>query len=92
MTARATIVVTGTVQGVYFRHFTKQKADEFGLAGTVRNPPDGTVKIRGEGEEKAVRALLEWCHHGSRGAHVETGGRGMGNPSQAFSGLFHPAY
>ncbi|HNU41845.1 MAG TPA: acylphosphatase, partial [Cyclobacteriaceae bacterium] len=42
------ILVTGTVQGVYYRASTKQKADELGIKGFVRNQPDGSVYIEAE--------------------------------------------
>ncbi|OPY61946.1 MAG: Acylphosphatase [Syntrophorhabdaceae bacterium PtaU1.Bin034] len=67
---RARIIVTGIVQGVYFRYSTKKKADEFGLKGTVRNLPDTTVEIVCEGEHSDVKRLIEWSKQGPRGAEV----------------------
>jgi acylphosphatase len=67
---QAKIIVTGTVQGVFYRYSTKKKADEFGLRGTVRNLPDGRVEVVCEGDEKAVQRLIEWCRQGPRGAVV----------------------
>jgi acylphosphatase len=71
MIRRARIVVTGIVQGVFYRHNTKRQADELGLAGTVRNLPDGSVEIVCEGDEKEIERLIEWCRQGPRGAFVE---------------------
>ena len=63
--------VTGKVQGVWFRQSTLEKAQELGLAGTVRNMPDGSVDIEAEGSEKALRKLIEWCREGPDHATVE---------------------
>ena len=71
MNQRARIIVRGIVQGVYFRDSTRRKAEEFHVAGIVRNRPDGTVEIVCEGPEDAVKSLIEWCGHGPRGAFVE---------------------
>ena len=63
--------MTGIVQGVFYRYSTKRKADELGLAGTVRNLPDGSVEIVCEGDEKQIERLIEWCRQGPSGAFVE---------------------
>lgn len=63
--------IHGQVQGVFFRAETKRKADELGLAGFVRNEPDGTVYVEAQGEEKNLRKFLKWCeHHGPPLAEV----------------------
>jgi acylphosphatase len=72
MKTKAFIKVTGIVQGVYFRFRTKEKADELGIFGAVRNVLDGSVHIICEGDEGAVKSLIEWCHNGPRGAYVDT--------------------
>ncbi len=71
MVRRARIIVTGIVQGVFYRYSTKRKADELGLAGTVRNLPDGSVEIVCEGDEKEIDSLIAWCRQGPEGAFVE---------------------
>ena len=71
MVRRATIRVSGIVQGVYYRYTAKQKADGLGLSGFVRNLPDGSVEAHAEGEEEDVRSLIEWCKRGPRGARVD---------------------
>ncbi len=71
MMRRAEILVSGLVQGVFFRYSTMMKANELNVAGTVRNLADGRVAIVCEGEEKALNHLVEWCNHGPRGARVE---------------------
>jgi acylphosphatase len=70
-TKRAKIAATGIVQGVNYRWSTKRKAGELGLAGTVRNLPDGSVEVVAEGDEAQIRKLIEWCRQGPRGAVVE---------------------
>lgn len=58
------IFVTGTVQGVFFRQFIKQKANEFGLKGFARNLSDGRVEIIVEGRDENVNNMTEACRHG----------------------------
>lgn len=70
MVRKAKIIVTGLVQGVFYRYNTKRRADELGLRGTVKNLPGGGVEVVGEGEEAAVRDLIAWCEQGPRGAQV----------------------
>jgi len=70
MKTRAHVFVSGIVQGVFFRQKTKRQAESFGIAGWVRNLPDGRVEAVFEGEEEAVRALVEYCHHGPSYATV----------------------
>jgi acylphosphatase len=70
MKTRAHVFVSGRVQGVFFRQKTKQQADSLGVNGWVRNLPDGRVEAVFEGEEEAVKALVEYCHHGPSYARV----------------------
>lgn len=65
------ITVTGRVQGVFFRKFTKEKADELGLTGEVRNMPNGSVIILATGTDQRLNQLLAWCYHGPVRAEVE---------------------
>ena len=67
------IRINGLVQGVFFRATTKEKADELGIKGWVRNcrrRNDG-VKIFAEGDEESMKKFLDWCHEGTSGAQVE---------------------
>jgi acylphosphatase len=68
---RRRVVVHGFVQGVYFRDTVRRQAVARGLAGWVRNNPDGTVEAVFEGEDDAVEALVKLCHEGPRGARVD---------------------
>jgi len=65
------INVFGKVQGVGFRYYTKLKAEELELCGTVENRPDGSVYIFAEAKEKELMAFLEWCHKGPGSAAVD---------------------
>lgn len=71
MTARVHVVISGRVQGVWFRATTKQKAEQLGLTGWVRNTYDGNVEAVFEGEENSVQEMLDWCRHGPPLSKVE---------------------
>ena len=64
------IVVYGKVQGVGFRYFTSQKAEEFNISGFVKNKPNGSVYIEAEGEGTELLTFLEWIKKGPQWAHV----------------------
>ena len=64
------IVVSGRVQGVFFRDSTRHEAARLGVTGWVRNSPDGTVRAHVEGSPEAVAALVRWCRDGPRHATV----------------------
>ena len=61
---RARAIISGRVQGVFFRMETKRAADRFGVGGWVRNLKDGTVEAVFEGDQDRVEAALDWCRHG----------------------------
>lgn len=58
-TVRLTAVVHGYVQGVGFRWWVSDRADELGVAGHAANLPDGNVEVVAEGPERACRRLLD---------------------------------
>jgi acylphosphatase len=68
---RVTICFKGRVQGVWFRGFTKQQADQHQVYGWVKNNRNGTVEALFEGEEPAVKGLLAICQDGPPAARVE---------------------
>jgi acylphosphatase len=68
---RKRVTVHGRVQGVFFRDTTRRMADSRGVAGWVRNNPDGSVEAAFEGPEDAVEALVRFVREGPRGAVVE---------------------
>jgi Acylphosphatases len=58
-------IVSGRVQGVWYRDTTRRKARELGLSGSAVNLPDGTVEVIACGEPQAVAALCDWLWEGS---------------------------
>ncbi len=68
---RAYVRVYGRVQGVFFRAYTREKADELGVTGYVRNLPDGSVEAVIEGDREKVDKLIEWMHQGPPLARVD---------------------
>lgn len=65
------VSVTGRVQGVFFRAWLQEQANELGVTGWVRNYPDGRVDAHIEGEEAAVQRLIKRLHRGPPAAKVE---------------------
>jgi acylphosphatase len=65
------VIVHGRVQGVGFRWSTRRAARDLGLAGQVRNMPDGTVEVIAEGPEAAMTAFQTWLTRGPTGARVD---------------------
>ena len=68
---RVRVVVSGRVQGVFFRATCASLAREAGVAGSVRNLPDGAVTAAFEGEDEAVDRLVAWCRRGPDRAQVD---------------------
>ncbi|QTA83410.1 Acylphosphatase [Desulfonema limicola] len=62
---RANVIISGKVQGVFFRAETLKAASKNNVSGWVRNKKDGTVEAVFEGKEKDVLSILEWCKTGS---------------------------
>lgn len=65
------VVISGHVQGVFFRDSARREAHRLGVTGWVRNRPDGRVEAWFEGPADAVAQLVRWCGHGPRHASVE---------------------
>lgn len=68
---RLRIIVSGRVQGVFFRASAKKEADKLSLHGTVQNLPTGSVFIDVQGEVENVNQFLNWCYKGSDLSKVE---------------------
>ena len=68
---RRRVAVRGHVQGVFFRETTRRHAIAEGVAGWVRNRPDGTVEAVLEGEREPVERLVAFVREGPPGARVE---------------------
>ncbi|MFO7898627.1 MAG: acylphosphatase [Planctomycetota bacterium] len=67
---RAEVSIGGRVQGVGFRFSTVRRAESLGLTGWVRNTMRGGVEAVFEGEERAVKQMVDWCRQGPRMARV----------------------
>ena len=67
---RVHIIISGIVQGVFYRASTCDTALRLGLKGWVRNMPDGKVEAVFEGPKDKIEKALEWCHEGPPGARV----------------------
>ena len=63
--------VIGHVQGVFFRAWTRDQAKKHDVKGWIRNCPDGSVEGHLEGEEAAVRWLIDLIYDGPGGARVD---------------------
>jgi acylphosphatase len=68
--AAARFLVSGKVQGVFFRASTRERALDLGLSGRATNLPDGRVEVVAEGEAAALDALEAWLQHGPPMARV----------------------
>ncbi|HUB09922.1 MAG TPA: acylphosphatase [Myxococcales bacterium] len=68
---RLDMIVSGRVQGVFYRHSTLAEAQRLGLVGAVRNLPDGAVEVIAEGPREKLDELLAWCRHGPPMARVD---------------------
>ncbi|MGH3072939.1 MAG: acylphosphatase [Gaiellaceae bacterium] len=68
---RRRVIVQGHVQGVFFRETTRRRALAAGVAGWIRNAPDGTVEAVFEGERDAVDRIVAFVREGPRGARVD---------------------
>jgi len=64
MVVRRRVVVSGRVQGVWFRDTCRREALARGVRGWVRNLSNGDVEAVFEGDPIAVDAMVAWCHHG----------------------------
>ena len=69
--ASVNILVSGMVQGVFFRASVLEQAQRLGLSGWVKNLADGGVEIVAEGPKHALDQLVAWCKHGPPSAEVD---------------------
>jgi acylphosphatase len=68
---RRRVLISGIVQGVFFRASTRDAAQRVGVHGWVRNLPDGRVEAVFQGSPNKVAAAIEWCRRGPPGSRVE---------------------
>lgn len=69
--ARAQVLISGRVQGVFYRAYTRDQAVARGLTGWVRNLPDGRVLALFEGDREKIESMLAWCRQGPPHAAVD---------------------
>lgn len=87
MKRRAKIIISGRVQGVFFRAGVKAEAERLGLSGWVRNESDGSVRIVAEGEEENLQKLVEWCKKGTEFSRVDNVEYTSGEAKGEFKGF-----
>jgi acylphosphatase len=68
---RVHLLISGIVQGVFFRANTERVARSLGLTGWVRNLADGRVEVIAEGQHDRIEEFVDWCHKGPRAASVD---------------------
>lgn len=68
----ARLRIRGRVQGVFYRKSAEEAANNLGLAGWVRNMPDGSVEAFACGDREIIEAFAKWCRQGPPGAKVES--------------------
>lgn len=68
---RVRVVVSGVVQGVFYRSSCAAEARRAGVGGFIRNLADGNVEAAFEGHSAAVEGMVQWCRSGPSGARVE---------------------
>ena len=69
--ATVRFLVSGRVQGVFYRASTRNEAERLGLAGSARNLDDGRVEVTASGSDDALAALERWLWQGPPSARVE---------------------
>lgn len=79
------LIISGRVQGVFFRSNTKNQADKLSLTGWIRNLPAGKVEVKACGPEENLKKFIEWCKEGSALAKVEEVKVEWGQPSEFFA-------
>ena len=65
------VLISGKVQGVWYRASTKQKAHELEIKGWVQNTSDGKVEAVFQGKDDNVKEMIKWCYQGSPLSNVE---------------------
>jgi len=72
MTVRKRVLVSGRVQGVFYRDTCRRVASEAGVSGWATNLPDGRVEVVLEGDPASVDAVVTWCHEGTPYSRVDS--------------------
>jgi len=87
MTECILIIVSGRVQGVYFRAFTQKQARQLNISGYAKNLPNGDVEIMACGERLPLEQLIDWCHKGPVLAKVNAVKTQPLSPENTFTGF-----
>jgi len=66
------MIISGTVQGVFFRYFIKKEADALGLKGFARNLSDGKVEVFVEGRDETVNDMIARCRKGPANSNIKS--------------------
>lgn len=66
------LLITGKVQGVFYRAFAQRAAHELHISGYAKNTPDGKVEITAQGTEQALKEFIQRCRQGPPRANVKT--------------------
>ena len=67
---QAHLIISGYVQGVFYRASCQEVAQSYSLAGWVKNMPTGQVEVTAQGEKEKIEKLIDWCKKGSPSARV----------------------
>lgn len=86
MIVRKRLMISGRVQGVFFRETCRRVALGHGVAGSARNLADGRVEVVLEGEPEDVAAVEAWCRDGPEWADVESV-EATGEPPEGATGF-----
>ena len=81
-------IISGRVQGVFYRASTAEEAKKIGLTGWVRNLTDGRVELVAEGSKDQINSLLIWCRNGPPLAVVDTVNAEEEAPTNEFNNFF----
>ncbi len=84
---KAIISITGKVQGVWFRAFTRNQANRFTISGWVKNVPDGSVYCEAQGSEENLRLFIHELHRGPEASSVSHVDVKMKQTFESFSGF-----
>lgn len=67
---QAHLIISGRVQGIFYRASCQEVAESYSLKGYVKNLPTGQVEVVAQGEKEKIEKLIEWCRKGPPGAGV----------------------
>ena len=84
---RVHLIISGFVQGVFYRASTRDMACGLGLKGWVRNLPDGSVEAVFEGPAEKLKQAVQWCNYGPPGATITKVNEKWGEFEGKFTGF-----